>query len=111
MSSPTYTQAQDFNSVTGSYGYDSVICVLSRCVSQASTPPLTKVRQSFTDISRYLCTRKMAYKYQRLQDLEAEIRVAVIHPGSFQDEIHVSFRVTRLENGENVAKRVRMQLL
>jgi hypothetical protein len=39
----------------------------------------------------------MSYVYQQLQNPETDIRVAVLHPGSFEDEIRISFRTRRLK--------------
>jgi hypothetical protein len=39
----------------------------------------------------------MSYVYRELEDPETDIRVAVLHPGSFEDEIRISFRTRRLK--------------
>jgi hypothetical protein len=47
-----------------------------------------------------LIHRDMLYRYDKLENPETEIRVAVVLPGSFEDEIHICFRTSRLKKGE-----------
>lgn len=39
----------------------------------------------------------MAYQYHALSDPDAKIRLALIEPGFYNDEIRVSFQTRRLE--------------
>jgi hypothetical protein len=58
-------------------------------------------------MSSPMFTEVMSYQYQRLEDPASNIRVALLHPGSHEDEICICFRKTRLQKEEAFIQLVR----
>jgi hypothetical protein len=55
-----------------------------------------------------MLTGEMSYKYQPLRDPGSEIRVAILQPGSREDEISISFRTKQIGTEKTSVQLVRL---